>query len=43
LSINAHDRGRADAQANPAALNGGHDDSDLLVNHDPFTDSPTQH
>jgi hypothetical protein len=43
LSIYAHRRGRADAQANPVAFNGGHDDADLLVNHDLFTDAPTEH
>jgi hypothetical protein len=30
-------------RANPVALNGGHDDPDLLVSHDLFTDAPTQH
>jgi hypothetical protein len=43
LSINAHARRRADAQANAVALNGGHDDADVLVNHDLFTDTPTEH
>jgi hypothetical protein len=43
LSINAHCRRRADAQANPGALNGGDDDPDLPVNHDLFTDVPTEH
>jgi hypothetical protein len=43
LSIDAHGHGRADAQSNPVALNGGHDDPDLLVNDDHFTDAPAEH
>jgi hypothetical protein len=43
LSIDAHSRGRADAQTNPIASNDDHDDLDLLVNHDLFTDTPTEH
>jgi hypothetical protein len=43
LSIHAHARGRADAQANPVAMNGGHDDADSLVNHDHLTNAPTEH
>jgi hypothetical protein len=41
--IHAYGCGRAVAQANPVALNGSHDDPDLLVNHDLFTDAPTEH
>jgi hypothetical protein len=43
LSINAHGRGRGDAQANSVALDGGHDDPDLRVNHDLFPDTPPEH
>jgi hypothetical protein len=42
LSIHAHRSGRADAWANRVPLNGGHDDPDVLVNHDLFTDTPTK-
>jgi hypothetical protein len=43
MPINSHGRGRTDAQANPVAVNGGHDDSDLIADHDLFTDAPTEH
>jgi hypothetical protein len=43
LSIDANGLWRADAQSNPVALNSGHDHPDLLVNHDLFADTPTEH
>jgi hypothetical protein len=43
LSIHADTRGRADSQANPARLNGGHDYADIFVNHDLLADAPTEH
>jgi hypothetical protein len=43
LPIHAHGRGRTDAQADPVALNVGHDYTDLLVNQDLFTNAPTQY
>ena len=43
LPIHTHGRGRADAQANPIAFSGGHDDPDLPINDDLFTDTPTEH
>jgi hypothetical protein len=43
LSIHAHGGGRADAQANPVALNSGHHDPDLPSNDDLFTDASIEH
>ena len=43
LSINAHSCWRADAQANPVTFNGGHDDPNLVVDDDLFTDPPSEH
>jgi hypothetical protein len=43
LSINADSRGRADAQANAIFSNGGHNNPDLLADHDLFTDTPAKH
>jgi hypothetical protein len=43
LSIDADRIGRADAQPNSIASNRSHDDPNLLVNHDRFTDAPRKH
>jgi hypothetical protein len=43
LSINTHSQGRGDSQANAIAVNSGHDDPDLLANHDFFADTPSKH
>jgi hypothetical protein len=42
LSINGHGSRRGDTQVNAITLNGGHDDPDVLVNHDCFTDTPSE-
>jgi hypothetical protein len=43
LSIDAHRARRADAQANPFASDGSHDNLDVLANHDLFADTPSEH
>jgi hypothetical protein len=43
LSINTHGSRRADSQADPAALDGSHDDPDLPADHDLFADTPAKH
>jgi hypothetical protein len=43
LAIHAYARRCADAQADPLALNGHHENADLFANYDLFTDTPTKH
>jgi hypothetical protein len=43
LSINAHRRRSANAEANAITPNRGHDYPDLLADYDFFTDSPREH
>jgi hypothetical protein len=43
MPTNVHGRGSADTQLNTTAFNRGDDDPDVLVNHDFFPDTPSQH
>jgi hypothetical protein len=43
LPIDAHIGGRANAQANAVALDGGNHDPDALADHDLFARAPSKH